>query len=255
MRTMKVEGKDGGMNAAPSLSDSSNLGWSPSSVAEDSHSCSENSQHTNTAIGSGNKSFPEVLKDILSDPSSSAAICWLPHGKSFTIKNRKLLVEQILPHYLGKATKYTSFTRKLSRWNFTRVTSGADEGAWFNKEFFRDDSGEKVREMRCAKRSAVGQSKTHRGRAKNQPSSSSRGPLKKRPVDTTLFPVTEKKYSPPPQKQLLNGMPTYMIQGRPLALADTRSVIAAAMEALIHSQAQPIPTNPTPQSWLQMQQF
>jgi hypothetical protein len=77
--------------------------------------------------------FNLQLKAILSDPANKEAVAWLPHGKSFLVMNRKKFVQLVLPKYLGKATKYTSFTRKLSRWNFSRVASGADEGAWFNK--------------------------------------------------------------------------------------------------------------------------
>ena len=73
------------------------------------------------------------LKEILSDPENQDAIAWLPHGKAFLVMDRTLFVQNVLPKYLGKATKYTSFTRKLTRWNFVRVASGPDEGAWFNK--------------------------------------------------------------------------------------------------------------------------
>ena len=73
------------------------------------------------------------LKDILSDPENKEAITWLPNGKGFLVLDRKLFVQTVLPKYLGKATKYTSFTRKLSRWNFVRVANGPEEGAWINK--------------------------------------------------------------------------------------------------------------------------
>jgi HSF-type DNA-binding len=79
--------------------------------------------------------FPCVikLKEILSDPENKDAISWLPSGKSFLVLDRKIFVQKVLPKYLGKATKYTSFTRKLSRWNFVRISNGPDEGAWMNK--------------------------------------------------------------------------------------------------------------------------
>ena len=32
-----------------------------------------------------------------------------------------------------KQSKYTSFTRKLKRWGFTRVTTGAEQGAYYHK--------------------------------------------------------------------------------------------------------------------------
>ena len=77
--------------------------------------------------------FITQLKDILVEEDNTDSIAWLPHGKSFMVLNRKKFVDQVLPRYLCKATKYTSFTRKLSRWNFIRVANGPDEGAWYNK--------------------------------------------------------------------------------------------------------------------------
>ena len=37
-----------------------------------------------------------------------------------------------------KASKFTSFTRKLNRWGFTRVPRGPETGAYFHKLFRRD---------------------------------------------------------------------------------------------------------------------
>ena len=37
-----------------------------------------------------------------------------------------------MPMYF-KQSKYTSFTRKLKRWGFTRVTTGAEQGAYYHK--------------------------------------------------------------------------------------------------------------------------
>jgi hypothetical protein len=33
---------------------------------------------------------------------------------------------ETLPRYFSKKSKFTSFTRKLNRWNFTRVTRGPE---------------------------------------------------------------------------------------------------------------------------------
>lgn len=73
------------------------------------------------------------LSEILSTPRNQRAIAWLPHGKAFMILNRDHFVSDILPNYLGKSTKYTSFTRKLSRWKFQRVQCGPEEGAWIHE--------------------------------------------------------------------------------------------------------------------------
>jgi len=39
---------------------------------------------------------------------------------------------KVMPMYF-KQSKYTSFTRKLKRWGFTRVTTGAEQGAYYHK--------------------------------------------------------------------------------------------------------------------------
>ena len=73
------------------------------------------------------------LAEILSTPRNQRSIAWLPHGKSFMILDRQLFVTDILPNYLGKSTKYTSFTRKLSQWKFQRIQDGPEEGAWIHE--------------------------------------------------------------------------------------------------------------------------
>ena len=65
------------------------------------------------------------LMDILASEEDSDTIAWLPHGRSFIIYKKKKFAAQVLPKYF-KATKFTSFTRKLNRWGFTRVTRGPE---------------------------------------------------------------------------------------------------------------------------------
>ncbi|KAI2495938.1 hypothetical protein MHU86_18548 [Fragilaria crotonensis] len=60
------------------------------------------------------KTFPETLKEILSDPENQDAIAWLPP--------------------------------------MARPFCGPDEGAWFNKSFFKDYTCDKLKVMKCAKR-------------------------------------------------------------------------------------------------------
>lgn len=173
------------------------------------------------------KTFPETLKEILSDPENQDAIAWLPHGKAFLVMDRTLFVQNVLPRYLGKATKYTSFTRKLTRWNFVRVASGPDEGAWFNKSFFKDYTCDKLKVMKCAKRK------------KSQPVKEfpRSKPLKKRPVDPSLFAKDPTTLDGKARRPLIQASrpAAYSYGGRPLALADTRSVVQAAMRALIQA--------------------
>lgn len=96
---------------------------------------------------------------------------------------------------------------------------------------------EKIRDMKCAKRKRV---------QMKEPFPRSR-PLKKRPVDGSLFVAKVSKVSTTNSKSLkhqpeieqesvLGGLRhAYTFSGRPLALTDTRSVVQAAMAALLQS--------------------
>jgi len=91
--------------------------------------------------------FPQKLHDILSDEANADSVAWLPHGRGFIIKNRKQFAAEVLPKYF-KQTKYTSFTRKLNRWDFTRVTRGPELGAYYHK-FFQKDKHLLCTQMYC----------------------------------------------------------------------------------------------------------
>jgi len=81
------------------------------------------------------KIFPQRLMELLNEPSNHDAIIWLPHGKAFLIIDRQKFSTKVLPKYFRK-TKYASFTRKLNRWNFSRITQGQDLGTYYH-EFFQ----------------------------------------------------------------------------------------------------------------------
>ena len=75
----------------------------------------------NPSTKSKREIFPQRLMDILSEPSLSDVISWLPHGRSFVIIRPDIFTEKVLPKYLPpldskSSTKYPSFTRKLNRW-------------------------------------------------------------------------------------------------------------------------------------------
>jgi hypothetical protein len=69
---------------------------------------------------------------VVSDESTNDVISWLPHGKGFIIYKKKKFASDVLPKAF-KQSKYTSFTRKLNRWGFTRVTRGPETGAYYHK--------------------------------------------------------------------------------------------------------------------------
>jgi len=67
----------------------------------------------------------------------SNIISWLPHGRGFAILDKQRFAGMILPRYFDGA-KFTSFTRRLKRWDFVRVARGHEMGAYYNKNFMRN---------------------------------------------------------------------------------------------------------------------
>jgi len=80
--------------------------------------------------------FPQRLMEILSNDEHSEIISWLPHGRGFMIYQKKRFATEVMPKYFKKS-KFTSFTRKLNRWNFTRITRGCETGAYYHECFQR----------------------------------------------------------------------------------------------------------------------
>lgn len=83
------------------------------------------------------KSFPEKLWDVLSRCSDEDCVAWLPDGNSFVIVNDELFVQKILCKAF-KASKYSSFVRKLHRWGFVRLSSGTGTDCFHHPMFQRD---------------------------------------------------------------------------------------------------------------------
>jgi len=83
------------------------------------------------------KSFPELLFDVISDEENTHILAWLPHGRGFIIHDKKRFADIILKRYFEGA-KFTSFTRRIKRWGFARVSRGAERGAYYHETFKRD---------------------------------------------------------------------------------------------------------------------
>ena len=60
-----------------------------------------------------------------------------PHGRAIKIHSKQRFVTSILQRYLG-GMKHESFTRQLNLWNFQRISSGKDKGAYYHPYFVRD---------------------------------------------------------------------------------------------------------------------
>lgn len=76
--------------------------------------------------------FPQKLMAVLDNDQLSDIITWLPHGKGFIILQKKKFAAEVMPIYF-KHSKFTSFTRKLNRWGFTRVPRGTEAGSYYHK--------------------------------------------------------------------------------------------------------------------------
>lgn len=76
-------------------------------------------------------------------------VAWLPDGKSFVIRNPDEFTRNVVPKYF-KATKFSSFTRKLYRWGFRQVNRGIgpDDPIIFGNDNFQRDNLELMKEMR-----------------------------------------------------------------------------------------------------------
>lgn len=76
-------------------------------------------------------------------------VTWLPDGKSFVIKNPDEFTRHVVPKYF-KATKFSSFTRKLYRWGFRQINRGIgpDDPIIFGNEHFDRDNEHLISKMR-----------------------------------------------------------------------------------------------------------
>lgn len=83
--------------------------------------------------------FPAILHDIISDNENSDIVTWLPSGTSFLITDKKQFAQSIFPRYFPQMAKYTSFTRKLARWGFQRVSRGPYIGSYYHESFIKGD--------------------------------------------------------------------------------------------------------------------
>ena len=86
--------------------------------------------------------------DMLDDPQNAEMMAWLPHGRAFAIYRKREFASDVLPKYFQKAAKYSSFTRKLNRWGFIRVTRGPETGAYYHP-LFRRNERRLVLQMTC----------------------------------------------------------------------------------------------------------
>jgi len=95
--------------------------------------------------------FPEKLMKLMQFADSQGddfCISWIPGGKSFVIDNSEEFTQKVLPKFF-KATKFSSYTRKLYRWRFRKINQGIglDDSIVFGNENFQRDNAELMKNM------------------------------------------------------------------------------------------------------------
>jgi len=76
------------------------------------------------------------LYAAISNEDNSNIISWMPHGRGFMIYQKTSFANEIMPKFF-KQSKFTSFTRKLNRWGFSRVSRGPEAGAYYHEHFLK----------------------------------------------------------------------------------------------------------------------
>jgi len=84
-------------------------------------------------------SFPKKLHLVLSCKEYYSIITWLPHGRSFIVRDPEALTEKVFPEFF-KLKKYNSFIRQLSLWGFKRMTKGMNAKSYYHPLFLRGKS-------------------------------------------------------------------------------------------------------------------
>ncbi|KAL7507798.1 hypothetical protein ACHAXN_008142 [Cyclotella atomus] len=94
--------------------------------------------------------FPAKLHEIVSTPSYQNIIGWLPHGRSWEVKNRELFISVVLTAHFNH-NNFESFNRQVNFWGFklsrslpsqqARSDSLGQEAQEWRKENPRHSSG------------------------------------------------------------------------------------------------------------------
>lgn len=83
-------------------------------------------------------SFPMKLMQMLENELLSDIIAWHPNGEGFIVKDKERLEYEVLPLYF-KVAKFTSFNRRLKRWDFSIQRRGHKQSSYFHPLLYRND--------------------------------------------------------------------------------------------------------------------
>jgi HSF-type DNA-binding len=77
-----------------------------------------------------------MMVEATSVSNQADIIRWLPHGRAFKFFDRDRLVSDLLPHYLQRQKKFSSFQRQLNMYGFLKLTGDHDDNGAYYHEFF-----------------------------------------------------------------------------------------------------------------------
>lgn len=101
------------------------------------------SSHQEETKGKGGKksTFPTKLYDLLENAEAlgySDVVSWQPHGRSFSVKDKKRFIKEVSPQYFGSQNEFASFQRQLNVYGFLRMTrKGPDRSSYYHELFLR----------------------------------------------------------------------------------------------------------------------
>ena len=104
---------------------------SPSSALESNDKSSSPSKTKSSRI-----TFPANLYNILADPEHHHVIRWLPHGRAWEVVDEGIFLKEVAPKFFS-FSKYQSFVRQVTGWQFRRKTSGKDRNSYYHELFMR----------------------------------------------------------------------------------------------------------------------
>jgi HSF-type DNA-binding len=127
-----------------------------------------------------------MMRRAEEEDSNTFCIAWLPDGKSFVIRNPDEFTRNVLPNYF-KATKFSSYTRKLYRWGFRQVNRGIgpDDPIIFGNEYFQRDNVELMVKMRSITAAGTRKAQTI------EPDEMEVSRVNKRPLDMNMMSIDE----------------------------------------------------------------
>ena len=167
--------------------------------------------------------------------SEGFCIGWMPDGKSFVIRNQKELTSEVLPKFF-RASKFSSFTRKLYRWQFRQINRGVcpNEELIFGNDFFRRDEPQLLRKMRSVTAASTRRAIIARKRASE--AAKEERDIKQRMM---MHRMMQPRMSPSAHSFGYDNKASFGLKMNPKSLVDTLPMMAQSRTPLLHAlQAQ-----------------